>query len=120
GGGDGERFVLVGNAGSVQGIRGPVTVTSVHTQLTIDDHLDPVGRRWVVTDRSVSITPGVGIFFPFPALDLVSLFIEGGDGGNLFTVLNTPNNANTVPTTINSGLGGDDVSVFATTGPLTI
>jgi hypothetical protein len=116
GGGDGERFVLLGNAGSVQGIRG-VTVTSLHTRLTIDDHLDPVGRRWSVTDGSVS-NGAFGVFFP--AFALASLFLEGGDGGNLFTVTNTPNNANTVATTINSGLGGDDVSVFATTGPLTV
>ena len=107
--------VMIGNAGSVQAIMGAVSVSNAAglTDLTIDDSADAVGRMATLT--AAAITGLAPAMISFVALDLRSLLIEGGGGGNTFTVADTPAG---LTMTLDSGTGADTVNVQGTTGDL--
>ncbi len=112
--------VTIGNAGSVQGIKGVVSIANTRglTALEVDDSADAAAR--VATISATAITGLAPAAINYVANDLNALTVNGGAGGNTFTVANTPGGAGVPTTTLNSGTGADDVNVEATTGPLTV
>jgi hypothetical protein len=134
----GALRVKVGNAtAGVQDIHGDVTVTNAgpFTSLTVDDSADQTGRTatlgvetGIVPITLLGITglaPGATInYSPF---SLASLTIDGGSGGNVFTVVNTAVNSpfptlNTLTTVLNTqdSTATDEVDIQGTTGPLQV
>jgi hypothetical protein len=118
---NGQDTVLIGSLGTVQNINGNVLVTNANgfTDLTVDDRLDAVGR--VVTFDGGQIAGLAPALISYNGADLTTLTINGGTGGNNFTVVNTP--PAPCATTLNSGasaVNGDTVTVRATAGPLTV
>jgi acrosin len=121
--------VNVGQGGSVQGIKGALTVTNSgsFSALNVDDHLDPTGR--VVT---MDVANGIGTItglapatIKYTAGDVGSVSVSGGDGANTFNVANTVSNPEVPTTTIHTGTGVagakfDVVNVLGTTGALNI
>jgi hypothetical protein len=106
-------MVNVGNAGSVQGIVGPVTVDAANTMM-VDDSADPTGRTVTLTPTSITgLAPAAINYGP----GVAKLTVDGGLGGNTIVVKNTAAGTNT---TVNSGNGVDTVYVEGTTGPLTV
>src|SRR5262249_20330678 len=118
-GGGGLDTVNVGNAGSVQGILGAVTVTNLasFTRLNVDDSSDPISRN--VTLSASGLTAILSGLAPapidYPTTAINSLTVRGGSGGNTFTIT-----ALLVPTTLDTGSGGDTVHVLGTVAPLSI
>jgi hypothetical protein len=118
-GGGGLDIVNIGNAGSVQGILGSVTVTNPvsFTRLNVDDSSDP-------NPRSVNLSASglIGIIsglapapIDYATTAINSLTVRGGTGGNTLTIT-----ALLVPTTLATGSGGDTVHVLGSVAPLTI
>jgi uncharacterized repeat protein (TIGR01451 family) len=109
--------VVVGSTGSVQGIAASVSVSNPSglTDLTVNDSADGAGQT-----ASISATDVTGLApatISYTTADLHSLTVDGGTGGNTFTVTNTPANVFTaVTTTLNAGAGADAVTVQATSG----
>ena len=107
----GSDTVTVGNAGSVQAIAGTVTVsnaTSV-TSLTVDDAADAGARTASMSDVAITgLAPAPINYVPS---EITSLTVNGGSGGNTFTVTGTLAFAYD---TLNSGGGNDTVNVLAT------
>jgi hypothetical protein len=114
--------VNVGSGGSVQSIRGPLTVSDGvdYAILNIDDSADPASRTVVLSDLSISGLAPAAITY----VRVGSLSVKGGSGGNSFTIANTPgttsNNPVAVTTSLDSGSGVDTVNVQATTGRLNL
>jgi hypothetical protein len=115
--------VNVGNAGSAQDIRGAVTVTnnSGRTDLLIDDSADLAAQNNVILGAT-SLTGLAPAVINWVQRDIRFLTINGGRGGNTFTVTNTLSSTAQPPprTTLNTGVGSDRVFVRATTGDLVI
>jgi hypothetical protein len=122
----GVDTVNVGNAGSVQDILGALNIENppTHTALTVDDSADLTGRSVTLTTFTPSNdTPWASITGLAPAPinyeqeDVApSVTIDGGMGGNTFTVLALP--FNTVD--LNTGGGNDTVNVQTTSGNLVV
>ncbi len=115
-GGSGAETVNVGNAGSAQGIVSAVSVTNgnASTTVTVDDSADTTART-----ASISVA-GLSTGLAPASVDYAGagpLTVEGGSGGNTFTVTGTPGT-----TILDSGTGNDTVDVQGTTSgnPLTI
>lgn len=108
--------VAVGNAGSLLGIRGPISVTSSgQTALTVDDSADAAGRIVSLSDTGIfGLAPAAIVYGPN---DLGALTVKGGKGRNAFVVTNTPP---LITTNLIKGPNGDRVDVQASTGPLQI
>jgi hypothetical protein len=115
--GNGPSAVNVGSTMyNTQSVRGPLVVNNPpnFTDVTIDDSQDGAAHAVTVSARQVlGLTTGGISFTP---QDLRSLTINAGSGGNTFTALNTPY----PQTTLTTGLGNDQVTVRASTGPLTL
>jgi hypothetical protein len=112
--------VTVGNAGSVQDINGDVDVTNAGglTSLTVDDSADATARNVVLTAFSVSgLAPALISWTPG---DINNLGINGGTGGNTFTVRTTPPGVAAAQATLVTGTGNDTVNVLATQRRLSI
>lgn len=110
--------VTIGDASSVQGINGNVTVRNppALSTLIIDDSADTTGRAATLNSGSLKgFAPATINWFQS---DLNSLAINGGSGGNSFTVNNTPSSifGTGVTTTLTSGSGTDTVNVLGTAG----
>jgi hypothetical protein len=113
----GSDTVQVGDAGSMLAVAGPVTVgsTSGTTALSLNDSSDTVGQTATITAGSVSgLAPAT---ISFTGARLGSLSVNGGSGGNTFTVAGTPAG---VTTTLHSGVGADQVNIQGTSGPLVL
>ncbi len=113
--------MVVGKAGSVQGIAAMVTVRNTLglSSLIVDDSADPAGRA--ATINAAGITGLAPAAINYTAADLRSLTVNGGTGGNTFIVTTTPGNALVaVATTINSGAGSDLVNLLATAAGTTL
>jgi hypothetical protein len=114
---DGADRVTVRPAGltAAVDVRNPGSLTD----LVVDDRDDTTGR--VVTLDAGSLI-GLGqAALTFAASQLRSLTIEGGGGGNTFTVRDTPGSGSvSVTTTLDVGTGPNTVDVQATTGPLAV
>src|SRR5262249_52207553 len=86
----GTDVVTIGNAGSVQGILGAVNVSSTTgtIALTMDDSLDSTGRTVTISATQIIGLAPAAITYA----NLSSLTVDGGTGGNTFTVQGTPAN----------------------------
>ena len=122
----GADTVNVGNNGLTNEVHGNLLVRNAegHTTLNIDDSAD-------TAPSTVTLSVGDDAGHPsgvidgltagsvtFRASDVSSVTLDGGKGGNTFTVNNTPTNATGTaggPTiTLNTGAGNDQVTVDAT------
>jgi acrosin len=127
----GQDRVTIGRQGDVQDLQAPLTIEGLKSSiaLTVDSHAE-VGPQNVTLAQVTSglaassiitgltPTPAVITFFQNA---LSTLTLDGGSGGNTFTVGNTFISLFVAPTTtINSGAGNDTVNVQATTGPLVV
>lgn len=128
--GGGQDTINVGDAGTVDGIQGPLFVANPpnYSTLNVDDSASPgsganLGGKMV----SLMIDPATGMgaihgLAPadilFQQIDLQQLILWGGAGGNVFDVFNTPANPFPVLTSILTGSGNDRVIVEAAAGAL--
>lgn len=113
---NGADTVTIGNAGSVQGINGVVNITNAFafTSIIVDDSADGTART--ATINNTGITGLAPAAINYVQNDVNSLTVNGGTGGNTFTVAATPSIGHTVPTVLNSGTGADTVAVQTTSG----
>src|SRR5262249_47275069 len=125
----GNDTVTVGKGGNMQAVVAPLSITHFGATggiaLTLDDSTDPFFR-------DVTMAIGADGFGPVAnlapatisdgAADVVSVKVNGGSGGNAFTVADTVLNsrAGFLGTSLNSGSGDDTVNVLRTTGALSI
>jgi hypothetical protein len=123
--GRGHDTVTVGDTNGVQDITQPVNVSDVtfppsYLDLTVDDSPDAVGRNATISDSSITNLAPAAI--SYTAQNLSSLTVNGGGGGNTFTVTNTPAgfNLSNTPTNLNSGTGVDHVNVQGTASATTL
>jgi hypothetical protein len=107
---NGADSVTLGNAlGSTANLLQPVIVsnTSGSTNLTVNDSGDTNARAATLTLKQLTGLSLDAINYA----NLSALTIDGGSGGNTFTVMDTPAN---VITTLNTGTGADTTTVDAT------
>ncbi len=102
-----------------------VTNTSGYTAVTIDDTRNPDSRTVIVykngTNAIVSgFSPAGDVILR--SLDLGSLTVLAGSGGNTFRIHDTPKSsiAGGLRTTIRTGAGSDSITVNGTSGALTL
>jgi hypothetical protein len=103
----------VGNAGNMQGIVGALTIDNPggFYNVTLDDSADATARTVAVTPSQVTgLSPGP---INYTAGNLQNLTIQGGSGGNTFTV-DAPGILG--GTILNSGAGDDTINVQSTSG----
>jgi fibronectin-binding autotransporter adhesin len=102
--------VSVGNANSVQGILGALSVnnTTGFSKLSIDDTADATLRTVTMIAGSISGLAPATIFYNSLATD--TLTINGGSGGNTFTV-NSTLSGTPGTTIVNSGDGNDTFNI---------
>jgi hypothetical protein len=116
-GGGTDTIILGDSGGTVQGIRGPVSVNGPPGSISLiaTDFADTMGRDVTLTaDSLTGLAPAAITFAPG---SLSVLDFAGGSGGNVFNVMGT------APGTIvnlSTGLGVDNVYVAGTSGPLDI
>ena len=133
---DGADSVTIGTDHTVAAILGPVSVQNLlgATELTLDDSADVAARTvsLAVTNGASKADPGEGTVtglapapIHFRPVDLSSFTLDGGTGGNTFTVGDTVFPATpgaTTANTLNTGPGNDTVIVLVTStgGPLSV
>lgn len=120
-----DATVNVGNAGSVQGILGPVNIESppALNTIVVDDSADSTGRMVVLSSFTPNPADSEGnndqwgkIAGLAPAdinyedEDTTALTLLGGSGGNTFDVLSTSDSATTI---IDGGSGADTFNISA-------
>ena len=125
-GGGGLDLVALGNAGSVQGIQGAVSIgfaSSSATQVRVDDSADPVSQTVTMATSGpngtiTGLLPG-GAVISYALAHVSGVAVSGGLGGNVFVITGTGAG---FPTSVNPGAAGDQVFVQGSspTGPLTI
>jgi hypothetical protein len=107
----------LGNNGSTQGLAGTISVTnaSAVTAVNIDDSQDVTARTIAFSDDGTTATvTGISpAALHLHDAGIASLTLNGGSGGNTFTVTSTPT---LFTTTLNAGSGTDTVNVIATSG----
>lgn len=109
--------------GTVENIRGDVTITSPFAAITVDDSSNPIHHNATITDRSITGLAPARISWAQNSLGLLgSLDIKGGSGNNTFTIAGTPRLADPEDSTstLHIGRGSDVVNVQATDGSLDI
>jgi hypothetical protein len=102
--------VTIGNAGSVQGITGPVNVTNANalSSLVVDDSADATARTVTMSDTTIhGLAPADITYDPAAISDFT---VTAGSGADTFTVTNTIFGTTT---TLNAGAGNDTVTVQA-------
>ena len=111
----GTDSVEVGNAGSMQGVTSPLTVSSTSGTITLqlDDSADAVGRNVNLGPNTITgLSPNTINF-----ANVGQLILSGGTGGNLFTI----DDPVAGEVTLNAGAGDDTVNVLAlSAGPLLV
>jgi hypothetical protein len=113
--------VNVGHDGTVQDIKGALTVTNPpsYTTLNVLDAADGLWHNSVsVTDQAIQGLAPAPIYYH--AADLAALNIFGGANVDTYNVLNTPGNFYGVTTSLYTNDGGTIVNVTGTTGPLQV
>jgi hypothetical protein len=114
--------VDVGNSGSLAGIMAPLTLNNgpSFSHVNINDAADGSNHTTVLTSFSLTGLAPAAINFQANSLD--GLTIAGGNGNNVYTVVNTQFSSLGNPTTLNTGNGNDTVNVQGTqfNGPLTV
>jgi acrosin len=126
--GRGNDIVNLGKKGNVQAIQAPVSIlhpgAAGGVALTVDDSNDPVSRAVTmgVSNGTGTITGLAPATISYGAADVTSVAVDGGSGGNGFTVADTVLNtrAGFLGTTLNSGGGDNGVHVLQTSGPLSV
>ena len=112
----GADGVAVSNAGSVQGLAGPVSVDNLggSSALVVDDSNDATGRTSTMAESGgVDTISGVAPSnITATAADLSTVTLDGGSGGNTMT-LSGLGASGTV--TLNTGTGADTIGVPAVT-----
>jgi hypothetical protein len=99
--------VNVGNAGNAQGLTTPLILSGPTDSitLTVDDSADTTARAVTATTSTVSGLARGGILYS--ANQIASITLDGGSGGNTFSV---PSTAGNRPLTIQAGLGANTVT----------
>jgi len=126
----GAASVVVGDAGSLQNIAGPLSISG--GSLTVDDSADPISRNATISLLNVGANPvpavAIGGLSPSIQSQAATLVINGGTGANAYTVdappltlsmfVNLPH----FGVVLNTGSGNDTVNVVASAfgAPLTI
>jgi hypothetical protein len=121
--GHADAVVNVGNAGSLAGINGALTLNNgpSWSHVNVDDSADMSGHPNVtLTDTALAnLAPAT---ISFGANSLAGLTITGGSGANTYTIVTTQ--ASTVPlgnlTILNTGGGADTVNVQGAAAALLI
>jgi hypothetical protein len=123
----GNPTVFIGKHGNAQDIHKAVSITNTagNTGILIDDSNDVVGQVVTMDVRNgvgtiTGLAPGV---ISYNAAHTSALEVEGGDGGNEFTILNTlarPDLPGFAGTSLASGHGADLIHVKRTSGPISI
>src|SRR5262249_40771829 len=110
GSGGGNDVVNIGNAGSVQGITGAVTISNTVSRdhVNIDDSTDTGGRTFTISSGGVTGLAPAAI--NLPASSVSTLLVNGGSGGNTINVETT---AAGTTTTVNGGTGGSTFNLSA-------
>jgi Ca2+-binding RTX toxin-like protein len=129
----GQDAINVGDAGTVDKIKGPLFVTNPasYSTLDVDDSANPGSGGGNLGGKTVSlmVDPATGMgaihgLAPadilFQQKDLKQLVLRGGAGGNVFDVFNTPANPFPVLTSILAGSGNDRVIIEAAKGALAV
>jgi hypothetical protein len=113
--GPGNDVVNVGNAGSLAGINGTLTLNnaSSFSHVNIDDGADGANHPNVML-TSFSLTGLAPAPINFEGESLDGLTVTGGSGDNTYTVVNTQFSPPGNPTTLNTGNGNDTLNVQAT------
>jgi hypothetical protein len=112
--------VTIGNAGSVQGITAPLSVSNANdlSTLVVDDSADAAARTVTLSDTTIAGLAPADITFAPNSLGDVSpasaLTVKGGTGGNTFTVTDLIAGAGNT-TDLETGSGNDTVVVQAGT-----
>ena len=89
----------------------------------MDDSADTVARTGILYNNgSYNVISGLGSAdINLRGLDLSSLMIRAGSGGNTFRIHDTPDNTRgEVTTTLSTGAGADHVTIDGTTGALAL
>jgi hypothetical protein len=120
---NGQDSITVGNNGNVQGITGGMYIWgSGSASLSINDSADTTARTVTLSpyDTLTGLAPGVIQWVPTSSATggVTGLTVDGGSGGNTFTVQGTSNFYHN--TILSTGAGNDTVNVEATTGALAI
>jgi acrosin len=113
---DGPGTINVGSTSrTLDSIQGTVTMNHLSDPGTLNVNDDGSTAAQTYTLNSSVTRTGAGLISYFTAL--FSVFINGGQGSNVYDVNGTEN---LLTTTLNTGNGRDTVNVKATTGPLTV
>jgi hypothetical protein len=122
--------VTVGNAGSLQGINGPVAVVAsstpflTNTQLIVDDSADTGNHSGVtISDTAITGLAPKPITYQQSTTGITGVTVDGGSGNDTFTVTNTLVGGpgfEEGTLTLNTGTGFNAVGVQATSGRLNI
>ncbi|QDU29976.1 hypothetical protein ETAA8_50940 [Anatilimnocola aggregata] len=110
----GTDSVLITNAGSVQGILGPISLANTVSlnSIVVDNSADSSGRVVTLTNSSITgLAPAVINYVPG---DTSALTINAGTGADLFTVTSTMNGF--PGTTTLNGNSGDDIFNISSAG----
>ncbi len=118
-----DTVVIGGAAGQgAQGVTGPVSIVNVNgaTNLTVDDSADTQGQSPTIS--STTITGLAPSTINYSAASLASLSINGGEGGNAFTISSLPSAIVTLSTGASAALdpnhaNSNTVAVLSTADP---
>ena len=118
-----DTVVIGGAQGQgAQGVKGPVSIVNVNgaTNLTVDDSADTQGQSPTIS--STTITGLAPSTINYSTASLASLSVNGGEGGNSFTVSSLPSAIVTLSTGASAALdpnhaNSNTVAVLSTADP---
>jgi hypothetical protein len=120
----GPDLVDVGLGGSVQSIKGALTVTNTApaSALVVDNSADTFNRSigLGVTAGNGNITGLAPATITYAASAVNSVQVLGGNGSNLYIIGDTVSNSSNPTTIIKGGIKNDTFALFASTGALQI
>jgi len=116
-GGGGNDVVNLGNANSLAGLLGAVTINGpVPTRVNVNDGADNANHSNVVLSAT-GLTGLAPAAINFGTASVRTLTVTGGNGANTYTIAGTPGNG---LHTLNTGNGTDTVNVQAISAWLTV
>jgi acrosin len=121
---DGADVIDVGQGGSVQSIKGALTVTNTaaSSTLAVDNSADTINRTvgLGVTSGNGSITGLAPATITYAANAVNQVQVLGGNGSNLYLIGDTVSNSSSPTTIIRGGIKNDTFALFGNTGALQI
>lgn len=114
---NGADEVMIGHLGSVQAVLGSldVSIDPMYADVVIDDSADALARTCTYTGTSVTgLAPAAITWTPS---DIGTVTVNGGTGGNNFTVASTVFGS---VNTLNTGAGNDVVTIQSVSGGSTL